>query len=145
MRGVVAAGVAPSLHGAPTRAGSSSPAQVVEARRQHSEAAQRDGHGEEEHLPSGDHGLYEWSQTEGEVEVRVRGAPAGRGAAKRVSVSYGRGRSLEVAVDSERLLLLEPLFDRVRPDGCTWTIGEGALVVTLEKMEPRPWATLCLS
>jgi len=118
---------------------------VLEARREHGEAAQRGGLGDTEHLASGDHGLYEWSQTEGEVEVRVRGAPSGRGSAKRVKVSFGRGTSLTASFDGEVVVTLEPLFDRVSPDDCAWTLEEGVLVVTLEKSEARPWATLCLS
>ena len=37
-----------------------------------------------------------------------------------------------------------PLFARVTPDECTWTVDSGAIVVTMQKAEPRPWASLAL-
>jgi hypothetical protein len=76
----------------------------------------------------------------------VRGAPSGRGAARRVTVSYGRGASLTVSFDGSRAVHIEPLFDRVTPDECTWTLDGGACVVTMEKAAAgRPWARLCLN
>lgn len=117
---------------------------VLAARRAHSLIAQRAGHGDEEHLASGDNGLYAWSQTEDEVEVRLRGAPEGKGAAKRVKVSYGSGTSLSVSFDGTPVLALEPLFARILPDDATWTLDGGDVVVTLPKGEERPWAVLTL-
>jgi len=89
-------------------------------------------------------GSYAWSQTEEEVEVCVRGAPSGRGAAKRVGVAYGRGRSLRVCFDGKVAVELPELFDAVVPDGCAWTLESGVLALTLEKADARPWATLAL-
>ena len=92
---------------------------------------------------------WAWTQTDDELEVRVRGAPAAdaaRGAAKkRVAVSYGRGDALEVKVDGEVRACLRPLFARVAPDGCAWTLDGDEIVVTMEKEEARPWASLTLS
>ena len=77
--------------------------------------------------------------------MRVRGAPSGRGAARRVAVSYGGGTSLSVSFDGARAVLVEPLFDRITPDECTWTLDGGACVVTMEKARAgRPWASLSL-
>lgn len=114
------------------------------ARRAHERTAARAGHGDTEHLASGDGGSYSWSQTEDEVEVRVRGAPAGKGAARRVTVGYARGESLAVAFDGQATLQLSPLFARTLPDESTWTLDGGEVVVTLPKGEPRPWAMLTL-
>ena len=79
----------------------------------------------------------------------MRGAPAAdaaRGAAKkRGAVSYGRGDALEVKVDGEVRACLRPLFARVAPDGCAWTLDGDEIVVTMEKEEARPWASLTLS
>jgi len=38
------------------------------------------------------------------AQVRVRGAPTGKGSAKRVKVSFGSGNSLSVSVDGTTLL-----------------------------------------
>lgn len=117
---------------------------IASARRVHAEAATRGGHGDDEHLASGDAGLYSWSQTEDEVEVHVRGAPEGKGAARRIRVSYASGQSLTVFVDGAEVLSVAPLFDRVLPDDCSWLLDGGCVVITLGKAEPRPWATLAL-
>ena len=94
-------------------------------------------------------GRYTWSQTQEDVEVRVLvGIPLGPAShlKKRLKVSYGRGESLKVAVDGAAVLEIEKLFDRVAPDQCSWSLDEGkrstALVVTLEKVDPRPWVGL---
>ena len=117
---------------------------ALAARREHSAAAQRANHRDEETFASGDAGLYAWSQTDEEVEVRVRGAPEGKGAARRVAVSYGKGSSLKVTFDGKEALSLARLFDSVLPDGCAWTLDASDAVCTLEKASKRPWATLCL-
>ena len=75
----------------------------------------------------------------------MRGAPEGRGVAKRVAVNYGRGDALEVKVDGARVLRLHPLFSRVAVDGCAWTLDGDAVVVTIEKEEARAWSNLTLS
>jgi len=108
------------------------------------QAAQAANHGSDEHLASGDEIHFAWSQTDDEVEVRVRGAPEGKGASKRVKVAYGRGTSLVVSIDGAEVLTLEPLFARVVPDDCAWTMDGGEVVVTLPKAEERPWAVLTL-
>jgi hypothetical protein len=87
---------------------------------------------------------YTWTQTDDDVEVRVSGGPSGKGAAKRVKLSVGRGESLTVSVDGKQLVSLAPLFDRVTPDDCTFTLDEGHVVVTMEKRESRPWAALTI-
>ena len=57
----------------------------------------------------------------------------GRGAAKRVKVGYGRGEALSVSVDGAPLASVAPLFARVTPDECTWTVDGGAIVVTMQR------------
>ena len=78
------------------------------------------------------------------AQVRVRAAPTGRGAAKRISVSYGQGASLDVSFDGKAALAIAKLFARITPDECTWTLDTGELVVSLEKGERRVWASLAL-
>lgn len=118
------------------------------ARGAHARAAVERGHGDTEHLAGGgDEKVdpYAWSQTQDEVEVRVSGAPDGKGAGKRVKVTFGRGESLSVTVDGLALLTLDKLFARVSPDGCSWSLDGTAIVITMEKMEERAWAKLTLS
>ena len=40
---------------------------------------------------------------------------------------------------------LRPLFARVAPDGRAWTLDDDEIVVTMEKEEARPWASLTLT
>ena len=90
-------------------------------------------------------GRYEWSQGSDDVEVRVlKGIPVGPTAKKRIHVSYGRGESLKVAVDGATVLSIEKLFDRISPDECSWCLDGSSLVVTMEKVETRPWVELHL-
>lgn len=82
---------------------------------------------------------YSWTQTEDEVEVVV---PLPNGAtAKDANVKY-MPKSIEVKCRKEPLLALS-LFDRVDPDGCTWTLDrdgdESRLVITMEKANPASW------
>lgn len=61
---------------------------------------------------------YEWTQTDEELEVVV---PLPKGVtSKDVDVKY-LPKSLEVKCKMEPLVVL-PLFARVDPDGCTWTL-----------------------
>ena len=117
---------------------------MVAARRAHHKVAEQRGLHDEDGLASGDQGTYSWSQTDDDVEVRVRAAPTGRGAAKRVAVRYGSGDALTVAFDGKQALAVPKLFARVTPDECTWTLDSGELVISLEKAEARPWASLAL-
>jgi hypothetical protein len=82
---------------------------------------------------------YSWTQTDDEVEVVV---PLPNGAtAKDANVKY-LPKSIEVKCRKEPLLALS-LFDRVDPDGCTWTLerdgDECKLVITMEKANPTSW------
>ena len=117
---------------------------VSQARMAHMRRAAEEGHGDTEHLASGSDaaGRYTWTQTDEDVEVRVHGAPNGRGAAKRVAVSYGGGGSLRVKVDGVELLAVDKLFARVTPDDCSWSLDGDHVVVTLEKADPAAWAAL---
>ena len=117
---------------------------VKAARSAHIAAAEAAGHGSEEHLSSGDHGLYSWSQTEEEVDIIIRGAPEGKGASRRVRVDYGSGSKIVVSFDSTEHVSIGPLFDKVTPDECNWTLEGGELILTLAKAQTRAWATLNL-
>lgn len=137
---------------------------VSEARRANTVRAGQANIGDDEHLASGgdgDGGLYRWTQTEEEVEVRVlRGIPEGKLAKKRISVTYGKGGdALKVSVDKVEVFRVEKLFSRVSPDECSWSVESGSkggggaaaadgfggtLVISMEKGEARPWADLIL-
>ena len=117
---------------------------VMDALKAHQRQAAEAGHGDNEHLAQGESELYSWKQTDEDVEVRVKGGPEGKGAAKRVKVSYGSGDRLEVKVDGGVVLFLSPLFARVTPDDCAWTLDSGEVVVTLEKVDSKPWSELTL-
>lgn len=117
---------------------------IVAARRANHRLAEQRSHAQED-FASGDQGTFYWTQTDDDVEVRVRAAPTGRGAAKRVSVSYGSGEALAVSFDKQAALAIPKLFARVTPDECTWTLDNGELVVSLEKVDRRVWASLSLA
>eukprot|EP01063_Lacrimia_lanifica_P014557 TRINITY_DN21121_c0_g1_i1.p1 TRINITY_DN21121_c0_g1~~TRINITY_DN21121_c0_g1_i1.p1 ORF type:complete len:337 (+),score=107.79 TRINITY_DN21121_c0_g1_i1:49-1059(+) len=115
-----------------------------EAAAANSAAAQQGGFGDSEHLAEGSTDAYSWTQTDDDLEVRVLSAPSGKGAAKRVKVSYGTGTSLVVTFDGAEALRVDALFDRIIPDDCSWTLDDGTVVITMEKGDPRPWASLTL-
>merc|ERR1711959_196578 len=72
---------------------------------------------------------YTWKQDGEEIEVTVP-MPAGtRG--KEINVSF-KLESVTVSVLSKEYLVLD-LFTRVTVDGCTWTLSDGDLVLTMEK------------
>ena len=87
---------------------------------------------------------YAWSQDDESVEVRVlKGVPTGANAKHRVKVSYGSGgEELKVCVDGQPLLELAPLFARVQPFECSWSLDGAELVVNLEKCDAKPWLDL---
>ena len=79
-------------------------------------------------------------------QVRVKSlAPEGKGVSKRVKVSYPGGDTILVKVDGEELLRVGPLFARIDPEGCAWTLDGRDLCLSLEKGEARAWAKLTLS
>merc|ERR1712129_123172 len=45
---------------------------------------------------------------------------------------------LEVRMTKPLILSLK-LFERIDVDGCNWTMGDGKVVLTLEKATPAPW------
>lgn len=81
--------------------------------------------------------------------MRVKGSGLGlekRGSAARVKVGYGsKGDAVAVQVDQSERLRLGPLFARVDPDGCAWTLDKGDIIISMEKAEARSWPQLCLS
>ena len=88
---------------------------------------------------------YTWSQDGESVEVRVlKGVPTGANAKHRVKVSYGAGGdALKVVVDKkETILEVSPLFARVQPFECSWSLDGKVLCVNLEKCDAKPWLDL---
>mmetsp|Transcript_22258 Transcript_22258/g.45785 ORF Transcript_22258/g.45785 Transcript_22258/m.45785 type:complete len:136 (-) Transcript_22258:99-506(-) len=101
-------------------------------------------------LVGGEELNYGWSQTDDEVEVRVK-LPEGAAAeptkvtAKKVLVTYEGGSALVVSCEKRVLVDLRPLFAKVDVDGCAWTVDKGEVVVSMEKADARPWTMLLLS
>ena len=129
---------------------------VHAARQKHAHQAMKQGMSIDDAYKGSDdaqatNGLYTWSQTEEDVEVRVlKGLPAGGATTaalkRRIQVSYGnRCESLRVCVDGADVLYIEKLFMKVAADGCSWSVVDKgkALAVTLEKAEAGAWKSLC--
>jgi len=115
------------------------------ARADHHRKVQEAGHVEGENLKGGEGANHSWTQTDDDVEIRIKGAPQGKGAGKRVSVTYPKGEGLIVKVDSVQVAGFAKLFTNVVPDGCAWTLDGEEIVVTLEKAEQNmPWMELTL-
>lgn len=81
---------------------------------------------------------YAWKQDTDEVEVSVElPSEATKGqikvafAAKRLKVEHAG----KVLVDGQ-------LSAQCVPDGSTWTMSKGRVVISLEKADPRPWPSL---
>jgi len=124
---------------------SASSAWAQEARAEHTRQAVEEGHGSDEHLAKGDEGAFAWTQTDVDLEVRLRSAvPEGSNAKKRIGVSYGKGDKVIVKVDGNNVLELAPLFAKVVPDDCSWSIDKDDIVLTLTKAEERAWTELLL-
>ena len=72
------------------------------------------------------------------------GVPTGPQAKRRVKVSYGpRGEALHVEVDGKAVLDVAPLYGRVQPAECSWSLDGAVLLVNLEKAPPAaPWLDL---
>eukprot|EP00451_Oxyrrhis_marina_P009656 CAMPEP_0204321032 /NCGR_PEP_ID=MMETSP0469-20131031/7942_1 /ASSEMBLY_ACC=CAM_ASM_000384 /TAXON_ID=2969 /ORGANISM="Oxyrrhis marina" /LENGTH=294 /DNA_ID=CAMNT_0051302299 /DNA_START=61 /DNA_END=945 /DNA_ORIENTATION=+ len=78
---------------------------------------------------------FKWSQSEEEVEVLV---PVPSGTTKKdVTVKFGMA-TVTVAVCG-RPIVDGSLGGKVVPDGCTWTLVDDALQITLEKAQGAPW------
>ena len=84
---------------------------------------------------------YEWNQNEdGELEVTVPLPDGTRG--KACNVAFG-STSLKVEVAGTDVCLDLALFAKVRSSGSTWSIDEGELIITLEKLnEGLTWPSL---
>eukprot|EP00931_Biecheleriopsis_adriatica_P049004 TRINITY_DN28336_c0_g1_i1.p1 TRINITY_DN28336_c0_g1~~TRINITY_DN28336_c0_g1_i1.p1 ORF type:complete len:326 (+),score=77.61 TRINITY_DN28336_c0_g1_i1:104-1081(+) len=80
---------------------------------------------------------YNWRQDTEEVEVSVRA----EGAMKAdVKVQFQQ-KSLKV-LHCGKALVEGQLAAPCCPEGCTWTLTKGHIVVTLEKANPKPWPAL---
>lgn len=81
---------------------------------------------------------FKWSQNEEEVELQV---PAPQGVVKKdVSVKFGL-TTLEVSVLGKKIAH-GTLGGKIVCDGCTWTLVDNMVQITLEKHTPAPWSTV---
>lgn len=84
---------------------------------------------------------YSWTQTEDEVELVV--LLDNDALAKEINVKF-LPKSVQIKFRKEPVLALQ-LFERVDPDGCTWTLDKTNatekrnLIVTLEKGDEASW------
>ncbi|CAE7908203.1 nudcd1 [Symbiodinium microadriaticum] len=81
---------------------------------------------------------YKWRQDTEEVEISVH-VPSDAAKAD-IKVQF-QPKSLKV-LHCGRTLVEGALAAPCCPEGCTWTLSKGALVVTLEKASPKPWPGL---
>lgn len=105
------------------------------------------GGNEDGSLPSGDGDGYRWEQTEdGEVEISVY-VPENT-SAKTVSVGFRanscvvidkKGEGNNSGTDGKIILQIDNLYNKIRPDECTWTIAGGSkkneVCVSLAKVD----------
>ena len=82
---------------------------------------------------------YTWTQSKEEVEIIV---PLPAGAGKSSVKAAFHAASLRLAFDGADPLLDGRLGGSVDVDGCSWTIEDGSVTVTLEKANPAQWSSL---
>jgi hypothetical protein len=77
---------------------------------------------------------YEWTQTEEELEVRVKleQVPVNK---KDIQIKFAP-QSLQVI--QPKMVLLS-LFERIDVDSCTWTLDKDTIVIRMEKQEAAFW------
>lgn len=99
----------------------------------HAKAQEGAGNGEP---ASGAGDGYTWRDEAEELEIVVQ---VEKGTTKKdVKVEF---RKQEVRMTKPLTLSLK-LFERVDTDGCNWTMGDGTVVLTLEKASAAPWPQL---
>lgn len=83
---------------------------------------------------------YTWKQDPEEIEISI--SVPNNAEKKQVKVVF-KSKTLLVEHNGSNLVhgQLAGLCD---PDGCTWTLSKGRVVVSLEKADPRPWPSLFL-
>lgn len=81
---------------------------------------------------------YKWRQDTEEVEVSV--IVPDNTAKTDVKVQF-QSKSLKV-LHAGKTLVEGVLASPCCPEGCTWTLSKGHIVVTLEKASPKPWRSL---
>lgn len=86
---------------------------------------------------SGEGDGYTWRDEAAEMEVVVRIAK--ETTKKDVKVEF---RRQEIRITKPVSMSLK-LFKPIEMDGCNWTMGDGQLVLTLEKACGEPWPQLC--
>jgi hypothetical protein len=80
---------------------------------------------------------YSWEQTLQEVTINYKGLPDGV-RAKMLNVDI-RNNKFSVALKGGETLLEGELHQSVKPDDCSWTIEDGALVIYLTKANGMQW------
>lgn len=87
-------------------------------------------------------GPVDWKDDAEEVELRL---PLPEGTTKKMLTVKVAPQKLLISGEAERTLLqIDPLFDKVKPDGCNWSIDKGFMYLSLEKAFPTRWgSTLC--
>jgi HSP20 family molecular chaperone IbpA len=98
------------------------------------------GGGNASNMPSGKADGYRWEQTEDEIELIVD-VPRGT-TSKSVRVLF-KPRQVVVKINDETVCDIERLYDAVRPDECTWTMGPDEVCVSMAKTdEENIWRAL---
>eukprot|EP00933_Yihiella_yeosuensis_P050311 TRINITY_DN48099_c0_g1_i1.p1 TRINITY_DN48099_c0_g1~~TRINITY_DN48099_c0_g1_i1.p1 ORF type:complete len:363 (-),score=94.24 TRINITY_DN48099_c0_g1_i1:120-1127(-) len=78
---------------------------------------------------------YEWKQDTDEVEISVKVPTTAAKAEVKVVI---QSKSLKV-MHSGNVLIEGQLSAPIDPDGSTWTLSKGRVVVSMEKANPKPW------
>mmetsp|Transcript_95876 Transcript_95876/g.276890 ORF Transcript_95876/g.276890 Transcript_95876/m.276890 type:complete len:345 (+) Transcript_95876:85-1119(+) len=81
---------------------------------------------------------YAWKQDTDELEVSVD--VPGDATKNQIKVIFA-ARRLQVQ-HAGKVLVDGQLSAQCVPDGSTWTMGKGRVVISLEKADPRPWPSL---
>mmetsp|Transcript_41147 Transcript_41147/g.46759 ORF Transcript_41147/g.46759 Transcript_41147/m.46759 type:complete len:347 (-) Transcript_41147:197-1237(-) len=82
---------------------------------------------------------YTWTQTEEEIEILLPITNTTDIKSKDVTAKF-LPKSIQIKLKKEPVLVVT-LFERIDPDGCTWTIDrkDNNLILTLEKSEQALW------
>mmetsp|Transcript_36940 Transcript_36940/g.72098 ORF Transcript_36940/g.72098 Transcript_36940/m.72098 type:complete len:338 (+) Transcript_36940:70-1083(+) len=81
---------------------------------------------------------FTWSQSEEDVEINL---DVGDGVKSSAIKAQFKTQAMTLTVSGEKKIDLE-LYDKVRPDDCSWTVSKGKLTITLEKVVEGRWTVL---
>jgi len=136
---------------------------AINARCQHSTTYQQMSQ-DAASMRSGQHDSYTWTQTDEDLEIRVRipsellqfhqqlqksndephMKPPPPPIKKSIRLSLGKGDSLLLNLNGAPLLHCPRLFNKVSVDDASWTLDDNntTVVLSLEKLEPAEWTFL---